>query len=82
MVNFLVTFSEFLIFNENVVYSYDFVDFLNFSDFLKGVQQNPCFDLYQKKRATVTFPRVRSSYSLIKKFTLIGSLPRSPVVFA
>ena len=32
-VNFLVTFNEFLIFNENDVYSCDFADFLIFSDF-------------------------------------------------
>ena len=32
----LVIFSEFLIFNENCVYTWDFVYFLKFSDFWKG----------------------------------------------
>ena len=31
--NFVVTFSEFLIFNENAVSSFDFIYFLKFSDF-------------------------------------------------
>ena len=35
-INFLVTFNEFLIFNENHVYPCDFADFLIFSDFWKG----------------------------------------------
>ena len=40
--NFFLTFSEFQIFNENVVYYCDFVHCLNFSDFWKGgVFENP-----------------------------------------
>ena len=34
--NFLVIFCEFIIFNENAVYGFDFIYFLKFSDFWKG----------------------------------------------